>query len=212
MLQDTPNITYRNTKRQGKDNMTKEDLPFDYRNIPETKPRKIESKKVQNPYAEKYMENKKRIVIQESVRSALVNIKDKRRFNSDNETVKFLLDLERELTKMNMIKEFSKCPDCGTKMSAEHIKKVHNHVDSNVECFGCMQKSYKVMLNEEDHQKIAKALTEQKKKQTEQNEQKDEKIEDDYIDENGLNAKERETAKWLEEDNEKRSIKIEQPV
>lgn len=161
--------------------MTKDDLPFDYRNIPETKPRKIESKNIQNPYAEKYMENKKRIVIQENIREALSNIKDKRRFGSDNETVKFLLDLERELTKMNMIKEFAKCPDCGAKMSAEHIKKVHNHIDSNFECFGCLQKNYEITLTEEDAKMVAKMQKEQEKEQNEQTDASEQEDNDEEV-------------------------------
>jgi hypothetical protein len=153
--------------------MTKDDLPFEYRKIPETKSRKTESKKIQNPYAEKYMEDKKRVVIKESISQRLRQVKNKRRLNSDNETINFLLNLEKDLSKMNMIKEFAKCPDCGAKMSAEHIKKVHNHVDSNFECFGCLQKDYEITLTEEDAKTVAKMQEEQKKEQEEQNEQTD---------------------------------------
>jgi len=154
--------------------MTNEEIKFEKRPIP---PTQIESKNIQNPYAEKYMEDKKRIVVQENIRKVLNSIKTRRSFSSDNETLKFLCKLESDCSKKHMIKEISKCPDCPTTMSAEHIGKLHNHVDGNAHCFGCLQRDYQIAMTEEDHEAIVEMLAKRKTKSDITNDSNDENSE-----------------------------------
>lgn len=134
------------------------DMGFDVRNVPEknrNKVDRIESKAIQNPYAKKYMEDKKTLVVKENIVGMLTHVKNKRKLGSTNETIKFLCDLEKDVSKLDMIKEIAKCQDCGAEMSVEHAKKVHQHVDGNVECFGCLQPEHRFSLNKNAIVKLA---------------------------------------------------------
>ena len=168
------------------------DMGFDVRKVPETpksksnQNRDIDQNKIQNPYAKKYMEDKKTLVVKENIVGMLTNVKRKRNFESTNETIKFLCDLEKELTKKQMLKEFAKCPDCGASMSIDHVKKIHQHVDKNVECYGCLERGHKIGWGEEERKAIANAMLERekaKKVQTEQSDQTDANDEDEINDE-----------------------------
>lgn len=147
---------------------------------------------IQNLYAKKYMEDKKRVVLKDNVKDAFNNIKKKRKLTSDNDTIKFLCDLEKKLTDVHMIKEFAVCEDCGALMPAEHAKKVHNHVDKNSECFGCLQTEHRFNLNKsvvlEYADKIRKqsGQTDIKDEKSEQTDTKDEKSEQTDINDKDL--------------------------
>lgn len=140
------------------------DRKLDIRKISETHSDTTESKddnKIKNPYAEKYMKDKKRVVLKDGVTDNIRNIKRKRNFASDNDTVKFLCDLESELSRKRMIQEFAKCPDCGQTMSIDHIRKVHQHVDKNAECYGCLERSYKIQSEATDTERLKDEQNEQ---------------------------------------------------
>ena len=161
----------------------KKNMGFDVKDIVEinrNKVDRIESKAIQNPYAEAYMKDKKRVVLKDGVTDIVRNIKRKRNFNSDNETIKFLCDLENELTKKQMLKEFAKCPDCGVSMSIDHVKKIHRHVDKNVECYGCLERGHKIEsgTNEEKVVESAKDKKRLKDEQSGQTDTKDEQIDE----------------------------------
>lgn len=163
----------------------KKNMGFDVRDIQEVSRNKVdqtESKAIQNPYAEAYMKDKKRVVLKDGVTDIVRTIKKKRGFNSDNDTVKFLCDLEKELTQKQMLKEFAKCPDCGVSMSIDHVKKIHQHVDKDSGCYGCLERGHKIGWGEEERKAIADAMLERekaKKVQMEQSDQTDAKDEDE---------------------------------
>lgn len=168
--------------------MTKDDLPFEYKEIPPVTP---VTKKQSESSLKKYMANKIRPVIQEDIMRLVDHVKNKRRFQSTNETLKFLCKLESECSKMHMIHEISKCPDCPTTMSAEHIGKLHNHVDGNVPCFGCLQRDYQIAMTEEDHEAVAKIIKKLNDKTNESNDENSEQTDaSEHEDEDNKEEKE----------------------
>lgn len=160
----------------------KKNMGFDVRDIsevlerPERKSNKIESKAIQNPYAKKYMEDKKTLVVKENIVGMLTNVKRKRNFDSTNETIKFLCDLEKELTQKQMLVEFAKCPDCGASMSIDHVKKIHQHVDKDSGCYGCLERGHKIESSI-DKEKVVENANDKKRLKDEQSEQIDTKDE-----------------------------------
>lgn len=99
---------------------------------------------VKNEYAKAYMEDKARIVVKENVRGKLTAIKTGRKFNSDNDTINYLCNIEKLMRESNWIYDKAKCEDCDVETDAIHVGKYHNSVDKNSECFGCFQPKFGV--------------------------------------------------------------------
>lgn len=99
---------------------------------------------VKNEYAKAYMEDKARIVVKENVRGKLTAIKTGRKFNSDNDTINYLCNIEKLMRESNWIYDKAKCEDCDVETDAIHVGKYHNSVDKNSECFGCFQPKFDV--------------------------------------------------------------------
>lgn len=153
----------------------KKEFGFDVREIPKITNESIDQQK---NYSKKYMKDKTRPVIKENVLEALTNIKNKRGLVSTNDTIKFLCDIEKKLTDLNMIQEIAKCPDCGATMSAEHTQKVHSHVDKNSECFGCLEKGYTIKLGQKIDKEVLPGTKEAKIERNEQTDTSDDKSEE----------------------------------
>lgn len=83
-----------------------------------------ENKSPRNPYAKRYMINRINVVINDEVTKRMREIKNKRKFKSDSDTIKYLCDLETAIDPV-FNTEF-KCKICN-----ENIKNVPQNINVN---------------------------------------------------------------------------------
>lgn len=94
-----------------------------------------------NRYVDKYLENKKHLTLSDQVCGQIDLIKRKLNFKSNNQTVEYLLGLEKELRTNDMIQENKICAECGAAINvnlADYTGITHGKIDRNADCFGCI--------------------------------------------------------------------------
>lgn len=90
---------------------------------------------------------RKFINVKEDVWELLDSIDTNRNFNSKNETVKYLLDIEKDLRKRDGIVEYKACKKCGVPIDIKldsYNGITHQHINSKSNCFGCITTKYRV--------------------------------------------------------------------
>jgi hypothetical protein len=104
--------------------MTEEEIVFDKRQIPELQAKSNDNNSPKNPYAKRYMVNKINVVVNDEVTKKMREIKNKRKFKSDSDTIKYLCDLEIAIDPI--FKTQFKCKTCN-----ETLENVPTNININ---------------------------------------------------------------------------------
>ena len=136
-----------------KANMDTEKLKagFDLRPIPQLLIRSNDNKPLRNPYAKRYMTNKINVVINDEVTKKMRDIKNKRNFKSDSDTIKYLCDLETAIDPK--MKITYKCKTCNEYIndvpkSININRFLHNDLCKTTPCKGFIITSKEIALDE----------------------------------------------------------------
>jgi len=105
-------------------NESKKDAGFDLREIPVLVRGSNDNKPLKNPYAKRYMANKINVIVNDEVTNKMREIKNKRNFTSDSDTIKYLCDLETTIDPK--IKITYKCKTCN-----EYINDIPKSININ---------------------------------------------------------------------------------
>jgi len=136
--------------------MTEEDMGFDVRPIPEiVREQKdvIKEKKDMRKYWEKQHINRGALSVLKPLIEKVNKIKSVRGFKNDSQALEYLLDLEEDIKKHNLIKETKSCEKCGTPINVklDSYKGItHRHIDTKSNCFGYITTKYGIVDNDED--------------------------------------------------------------
>jgi hypothetical protein len=141
---------------------------------------------------------------------ALTNLTKSFEVKSPNNVISILVDLAQK-TKDIQLKQMRVCPTCNKEYEIEQITsgayKLKDHIRhcdlDDTTCKQTCKLERRIKLESKDKANGTTDANDKNRVQTEQKTKTKEEIEDDYI---------IKTAKWLEEDDEKRRKKIEQPA
>lgn len=137
--------------------MTEEDMGFDVRSIPEInrKIERIERQDKSNSGAKIYWDkqnlNRGNLAVVKPLIEKVNKIKSVRGFKNDSQALEYLLDLEEDIKKQNLIKETKSCEKCGTPINVklDSYKGItHRHIDAKSNCFGCIVTRYSIIERE----------------------------------------------------------------
>lgn len=98
-----------------------------------------------NQYVDKYLENRKHVTLTDQVCGQLDLIKRKLNFKSNNQTVEYLLGLEKAAREKGVIEETRICADCGAAINvnlADYTGITHGKIDKDSDCFGCIKTKF----------------------------------------------------------------------
>lgn len=100
-----------------------------------------------NMYVDKYLENRKHVTLTDEVCGQLDLIKKHLELKSNNDVVRYLIDIEQSVRKGKDIVEYKACEKCGVPIDVrlDSYKGItHHHIDSKSNCFGCIKTRYRV--------------------------------------------------------------------
>lgn len=100
-------------------------------------------------------QNKKRlnVGISRSLIGQLRGIRNYTGFTNDDQTVEYLLKIEKGVRKQNLIKEVKICEKCGVPIDVkldDYTGIIHQHVDAQSNCFGHITTEYRIKMELND--------------------------------------------------------------
>ena len=137
--------------------MTEEDIIFDKREIPEISQEQkerfqklVKNKKDMRKYWEKQHLSRGALSVLKPLIEKVNKMKKDNEFKNDSQVVEYLLDLEEDIKKHNLIKETKTCEKCGVliNIKLDSYKGItHRHIDAKSNCMGCIKTKYGIIDN-----------------------------------------------------------------
>lgn len=152
--------------------MTEEDLPFEIRPILENNQEQKKTKKTSRDYSTAQNAKRGYLAVLKPLILQANEIKKKKGFRNDSETLEYLLDIEKSVRKNNLAQEYGACKVCGEELNVElpdNTNITHVKADMKSTCIGCKMTKYRVKTKVE----VLPGTTETKTEQTEQPKQKE---------------------------------------
>lgn len=133
-------------------------------------------------YQKRYRAKILNIGISRTLAERLRGIRHYTTFMSDNQTLKYLLDIEKNLIEKKILEIYKSCEHCGKEIEVKldsYKGIIHRQIDEKSNCPGCITTNYKIKIGHEVKEKdeierekiktlIENCLTEQEKEQINQ--------------------------------------------
>lgn len=127
--------------------MTEEDLPFEIRPMLENNQEQKKAKKTSKDYSAAQNAKRGYLAVLKPLIIQANEIKKKKGFRNDSETLEYLLDIEKSVRKNNLVQEYNACKVCGEGLNVDlpdNTNITHLKADMQSTCFGCKTTKYRV--------------------------------------------------------------------